>query len=322
MYIVTGAAGLIGSAFIAELNSRSISDIIIVDELGDSEKWKNLKNKSFLDYLHKDAFLKKIQSGQTFKGLKAIVHMGACSSTTERDVDYLMQNNYHYTRELCSYALKRKLRFIYASSAATYGDGAKGYADDDAISPTLEPLNPYGFSKQLFDLWALRERVQRKIVGLKFFNVFGPNEKHKGEMRSMVMKAHEQIKATGKLRLFRSHDARYADGEQKRDFIYVKDCTKIMHWLLSKPKVGGIFNLGTGQAHSWNELARAVFAALGVNPEIEYIDMPVELRSQYQYFTEAKMQKLKATGCPLKFTSLEDSILDYVKSYLETGAVL
>ena len=249
--------------------------------------------------------------------MKAIVHMGACSSTTEDDLDFLMTNNFRYTRALAQYALKNVTRFIYASSAATYGDGARGYFDDEKMIPELRPLNRYGYSKQLFDLWALKNRVFKKIVGLKFFNVYGPNEYHKGPMISVANRAFHQIKESGKVRLFKSYRPDYSDGEQQRDFIYVKDCAAVMWWLLGNPKVNGIFNLGTGAARSWNSLATAVFAALGQTPQIEYIDMPAHLSSQYQYHTEASINKLKRTKCPLGLHSLEEGVRDYIVNYLD-----
>ncbi len=322
MYIVTGGAGFIGSAFIAKLNEAGIRDILVVDELGSTEKWKNLRNKQFLDYLHKDTFLVDINAGKKFRGLKGIVHLGACSSTTEMNMDYLMENNYRYTGALADYALSKKVRFIYASSAATYGDGERGYTDDDALLKDLTPLNPYGYSKHIFDLLVERNKLTSKFVGLKFFNVFGPNEAHKGDMRSMVLKSYEQIKASGKVKLFQSYRPEYKDGEQKRDFIYVKDCTAIMYWLLNDTKTTGIFNLGSGRARSWNDLVTAVFSALGKTPAIEYIEMPMNMRGQYQYFTEAKMDKLFSTSCPVRPVSLEEGVKDYVTNYLEKGIVL
>jgi ADP-L-glycero-D-manno-heptose 6-epimerase len=322
MFIVTGGAGFIGSAFITKLNEKGIDQILVVDELEQSDKWKNLRSKSFLDFIHKNSFIQKIEAGQKIPGLQGIIHMGACSSTTEKNVDFLMENNYRYTATLAAYALDRKVRFVYASSAATYGDGAFGYADDEQTANKLQPLNPYGFSKQIFDLFVLRSDLESKMAGIKFFNVYGPNEAHKGDMRSMVLKAYEQVKTTGTVKLFKSYRPDYKDGEQKRDFIYIKDCTEVMYWLLTNPRVNGIFNLGTGAARTWNDLARAVFSALGKTPSIDYIEMPLPLRDQYQYFTEAKMAKLKAAGCPVAFTSLEEGVKDYVCNYLEKQASL
>ena len=232
MIIVTGGAGFIGSAFIWKLNEEGIDDILIVDELGESDKWKNLVNRRYVEYIHKDAFLRMIRNDQMPFTPRAIIHMGACSSTTERDADYLMDNNYHYTCRLAEWALPKNIRFIYASSAATYGDGSRGFSDDSSVTPTLRPMNMYGYSKQIFDLWVLRQQVENQVVGIKFFNVFGPNEYHKGDMRSVVHKAFEQIRDTGKVRLFKSHKPEYTDGGQMRDFVYVKDCVDVMWWLL------------------------------------------------------------------------------------------
>lgn len=317
MIVVTGGAGFIGSAFIWKLNEEGISDIVIVDELGQTDKWKNLVNRRYVEYVHKDVFLKMLRSEQVPFQPKAIIHMGACSSTTERNADYLMDNNYHYTCRMAEWALVRNIRFIYASSAATYGDGSQGFSDDGSTTASLRPINMYGYSKQLFDLWVLRNKVEDKVAGIKFFNVFGPNEYHKGDMRSVVHKAFEQIRDTGKVRLFKSYKPEYGDGGQMRDFVYVKDCVEIMWWLLENPKANGIFNLGTGKARTWNDLIRAVYAALGMEPHIEYFDMPPEIRDQYQYFTEAKMDKLRQAGYPVKFRQLEEAVYDYVVNYLK-----
>lgn len=317
MIVVTGGAGFIGSAFVWKLNREGIDDIVIVDRLGMSEKWKNLVNLRFIEYIKKDDFLQMIYADQVPFKADAVVHMGACSSTTERDADYLWMNNYLYTCRLADWALRNQVRFIYASSAATYGDGTMGFADDDALIPGLRPINMYGYSKQVFDLWVLKQQAEKKVAGIKFFNVFGPNEYHKGDMASVIFKSFNQIRETGRVRLFKSYRKEYGDGEQVRDFVYVKDCVDILWWLLEHVEVNGIFNLGTGKARSWNDLVRAVFAAMGMKPEVEYIDMPQGLSGQYQYFTEAKMDKLRATGCPLAFRSLEDAVQDYVANYLQ-----
>jgi ADP-L-glycero-D-manno-heptose 6-epimerase len=319
LYIVTGGAGFIGSAFLAKLNSVGVHSILVVDELDESSKWKNLLGKSFLDYSHKTDFLRDLDRNLYENRIRAIIHMGACSATTEQNAEYLMQNNFKYSVKLASYAIQKNIRFLYASSAATYGDGELGYSDADAITPTLRPLNPYGFSKQLFDLWALREQRLRRMVGLKFFNVFGPNEYHKGGMRSMVHKAFQQIQASGSVKLFKSHRPEYGDGEQKRDFVYVKDCVDVMWWMLQHSTINGLFNLGSGKARTWNELAHAVFAALGLSPTIEYIDMPSELQGQYQYFTEADMKKLSTALPQFAPSSLEAAVSDYVQNYLLKG---
>lgn len=316
MFIVTGGAGFIGSAMIWKLNKEGIRDIIVVDELGKTEKWKNLVNLDYVDYLHKGVFLQMICEDRVPYSVDAVIHMGACSSTTERDADYLMENNYRYSRMLAEWALRREIQFIYASSAATYGDGSSGFSDDDEVSKSLKPINMYGYSKQLFDLWVLSNELERKITGIKFFNVFGPNEYHKGDMRSVVHKSFGQIKSEGRVRLFKSYMDEYNDGDQQRDFIYVKDCVEVLWWLTQHPDVTGIFNLGTGHARTWNELVQAVFQALEKPSKVEYIEMPEPIRNQYQYFTEANMKKLRDKGCNITFRTLEDAIYDYVKNYL------
>lgn len=317
MIVVTGGAGFIGSAFVWKLNSEGIDDIIIVDRLGTSEKWKNLVNRRYVDFFHKDDFLKMICEDTISFDVEAIIHMGACSSTTERDCDYLMENNYRYSCRLAEWAVQKDIRFIYASSAATYGDGTLGFSDDDHVTETLRPINMYGYSKQVFDLWVLKNQFDKIFTGIKFYNVFGPNEYHKGDMRSVIHKSFGQIVEAGKVRLFKSYRAEYGDGEQKRDFVYVKDCVDIMWWFLQNRDVAGIFNLGTGQARTWNDLVGAVFSAMGREPEIEYIEMPESIRPQYQYFTEAQMDKLRSAGNTIPFRSLEASVADYVVNYLE-----
>ena len=317
MYVITGVAGFIGSALVAKLNAEGVTDLILVDEFGSSDRWRNLGGKRFRDYWHKNDFLALVESGGLPKGIRGMVHLGACSSTTERDVDFLYRNNFLYTKKLAQYALAHGIRFIYASSAATYGDGTLGYDDDPGVIPSLQPLNPYGFSKQLFDLWALENGCLNGLCGIKFFNVFGPNEYHKEEMRSVVLKSYYQVQDFGLVKLFKSHRPEYKDGEQRRDFIYVKDCCEVLWWLLQHQEVNGIFNLGTGHSRSWNDLVNAVFSALGRQPRIEYIDMPHDIREQYQYFTEAKMGRLASAGCPCTFTPLEDAVTDYVAQYLE-----
>lgn len=315
MIVVTGGAGFIGSAMVAKLNEKNINDILVVDELGTSTKWKNLVGKKYTDYLHKDHFLDALL-GERLPKIDAIIHMGANSSTMEKDVEHLMENNYRYTRVLAEWAMRKKVRFIYASSGATYGDGSLGFSDDDETTKQLKPLNAYGYSKHIFDVWALQNHHHHKMVGIKFFNVFGPNEYHKGEMKSLVCKAYYQIQETGKIKLFKSYKPEYKHGEQVRDFVYIKDCTDVLWWLLNTPKVNGIFNLGTGKARTWNDLAKAIFAALGQSPSIEYVEMPEEIRAAYQYRTEAETKKLFSAGCPVQFRSLEESVKDYVQNYL------
>lgn len=313
--VVTGGGGFIGRNLVAELNARGHEDLILVDSMGCDEKWRNLLGLRYEDILEPSEFLDRLESGKVLD-VDAVIHLGACSATTERDADFLLRNNYHFTRTLCEWGLQHKARFIYASSAATYGDGSCGYDDDDAVLPALRPLNMYGYSKHLFDLWAQKHRLFDRIVGLKYFNVFGPYEDHKGDMRSVVSKSYEQIQQTGKVELFRSYRREYADGEQMRDFIYVKDAVAMTLHFLEHRNAGGLFNCGTGQARSWKDLATAVFAAMGVAPQIEFIAMPEILRGKYQYFTEARMQKMRAAGYTEPFTSLEDAVRDYVVTYL------
>jgi ADP-L-glycero-D-manno-heptose 6-epimerase len=319
---VTGGAGFIGSALIAALNERGVDDILVVDRLGSDQRWKNLVNLRFADYIDKDEFLDMVAEDVLPVSVDAVFHFGACSSTTETDVSFLMENNYEYTKQLAQWTTDENIRFIYASSAATYGDGSQGFSDDEDKLETLKPLNPYGCSKQLFDLWAKRNGLLEKIVGLKYFNVFGPNEYHKQEMRSFVLKAFEQINTTGEVRLFKSHRPDYGDGEQKRDFLYVKDAVDMTLFFYDKPEISGIYNLGAGIARTWNDLAKAVFAAMGKSPNIEYIDMPDPVRNQYQYFTEADISKLRSSGYKDSITSLEQAIKDYITNYLVQGEYL
>ncbi|HUU19018.1 MAG TPA: ADP-glyceromanno-heptose 6-epimerase [Sedimentisphaerales bacterium] len=322
MIIVTGGAGFIGSALIAALNKRQITDILIVDELGTDKKWKNLRNLSFTDYVEKNDFLEMVIEDKLDSSVESVFHLGACSDTTETNASYLIKNNYEYSKLLAQWATDADVRFIYASSAATYGDGSNGFSDDQEKIEILIPLNMYGYSKQLFDLWARRTGLLKKIVGLKYFNVFGPNEYHKADMRSFCIKAFEQITAAGKVRLFKSYKPEYADGEQLRDFIYVKDAVDMTLFFYDKPQLSGLFNIGTGKARTWNDLVKAVFAAMGKEPNIEYIEIPESIRNQYQYFTEADITKLQKAGYKKETTLLEDAIKDYVQSYLQTDEYL
>ncbi len=323
MYIVTGGAGLIGSSIVWGLNRRGIDDILVVDHLGTSDKWKNLAPLRFRDYLEKDAFRAKLAAGGfDAAGIDGVIHMGACSATTERDASYLIDNNFNATRELAEFCLAHRVRFVYASSCATYGDGSRGYVDDESSIERLRPMNMYGYSKQLFDLWAKRVGALDRITGCKFSNVYGPNERHKGEMRSVVMRAFEQISATGKLKLFRSYRAEYADGEQMRDFLYVKDAVDMVLFLFDDPSRAGLFNIGSGRAETWNSLARAAFAALGKPVDIEYIDMPESLRDRYQYYTRAETGKLAALGWEREATSLDLAVADCLSCYLAPGKYL
>lgn len=323
MIVVTGGAGFLGSAVVWRLNRFGMEDILIVDHLGNGEKWLNLRPLRFRDYLEKDEFLRLIamDSSPTWqshgqRGIDAVIHLGACSSTTEQDASYLVSNNFKYTQQLAVHALRNGIRFIYASSAATYGNGDRGFRDDETELDDLRPLNMYGYSKQLFDVWAKNNGLLDRIVGLKYFNVFGPNEYHKEEMRSLVIKAYEQIVTTGRIRLFRSHCEDYADGEQKRDFLYVKDAVEMTLHFLSDRDSNGIFNVGSGRAETWNSLASAIFKALGKPERIEYIDMPENIRDRYQYYTRADMTKLRNTGYDKDPKPLDEAVGDYVTNYL------
>ena len=314
-FIVTGGAGLIGSNLVAALNARGHRDLLIVDHLNHPGKEENLGKLRFAGFLDKTDFRKRFLAG-TQAPATTVFHLGACSSTTETDAAYLDDNNLAYTRELCEWSLRTGARFIYASSAATYGDGARGYSDDESLIPSLEPLNLYGLSKQKFDLWALGNGLLDRIAGIKYFNVFGPGERHKGDMRSVVAKAHGQIRETGRLQLFRSHRPDYADGMQERDFVYVKDAVAITLFFHDHPEASGIFNAGTGATHTWMELARAVFSAMGREPRIDFIEMPEPIRDKYQYFTLADTRKLRNAGFNRSFTPLEDAVRDYLQNLL------
>jgi ADP-L-glycero-D-manno-heptose 6-epimerase len=315
MIILTGGAGFIGSCFLKTLNANGIYDVIVVDRLGTADKWKNLVGKRFAGYYHKNEFFDVLlENTELSRDIDAIVHLGACSSTTESDVDYIMSNNLNYSINLGTYAAEHNIKFIYASSAATYGDGSNGYSDSSIDG--LRPLNPYGFSKHLFDQWVMDNELDTEFTGVKFFNVFGPNEYHKGDMASMIFKSFNQIMNTGKVSLFKSNSPDFKDGEQKRDFVYVKDATNVLWNMLENKNTGGIFNLGTGKARTWNDLVAAVFNALGRETNIEYIDMPGKLEGKYQNFTQADIRKLKASPFAIKFTELEDAVHDYVANYL------
>ncbi len=322
MIIVTGGAGFIGSALIADLNKRKITDILVVDQLDKDRKWKNLQNLSFADYVEKDDFLELIIEDELDSPVDAVFHLGACSDTTETNASYLIKNNYEYSKLLAQWATDAEIRFIYASSAATYGNGSVGFCDDEQKIEVLRPLNMYGYSKHLFDLWVRRAGLLDRIVGLKYFNVFGPNEYHKADMKSFIVKAFEQIKATGKVRLFKSYEPEYSDGGQMRDFLYVKDAVDITLFFLDNPQLSGLFNIGTGQARTWNDLVVAVFVSMGAEPDIEYIDMPASIRNQYQYFTQADISKLRKAGYSKQTTTLEDAIKDYIQNYLQKDLYL
>lgn len=319
MIVVTGAGGFIGSVLVWRLGQMGRRDIVCVDTWPSASDSRNLAPLHFREYFTHEQFLERMEQRAWASDVEAVFHLGACSSTTETDWDYLTRNNIEYSQRLCEASLAVGARFVHASSAATYGDGSQGYSDDHARLESLEPLNPYGCSKHVFDLWALEHGLLDSFVALKYFNVYGPNEWHKGGMRSMVCKGHEQIRDTGRVRLFKSDRPEYADGGQRRDFVYVKDAVEMTLWFLAHRSVNGIFNVGTGEAADWNRLIRAIFAAMGREPQIEYIDMPAELRGRYQYFTEADMTKLRAAGCDVRVTPLEEAVADYVQQHLMTG---
>ena len=321
--LVTGGAGFIGSAVVWELNRRGIDNVWISDRLTTDEKWRNLVPLRFADYVDgEDLRLGLAAKPDRFGKFDCIIHLGACSATTEKDSDYLMRNNYAWTRDLCAWSLETGCRFVYASSAATYGDGAHGMDDQDPNLGRLRPLNMYGYSKHLFDQHAQRVGWLGRIVGLKYFNVFGPNEDHKGDMRSVVHKAFGQIRDTGRVQLFKSHRPDYQDGEQMRDFLYVKDAVKMTLHLAETDSAGGLFNLGSGQAQTWVQLVTAIFAALGKPAQIDFVDMPEHLRDKYQYYTCANIDKLRHAGYTDEVSPLTDSVKDYVQNYLTSDARL
>lgn len=313
--LLTGAAGFIGSCYLWKLNSLGIDGAWIVDTDAAAAESRNLGGKKFRDYLTRDAAVAALDKGQ-LKEIDAVVHLGACADTTEKDLAYLRRNNLEYSQTLCRWALANGKRFHYASSAAVYGDGKNGYSDDDDNTRRSHALNPYGESKLLFDQWLLNEKIADRVVGFRYFNVFGPNEYHKGEMRSMVCKAFDQLEATGRVKLFASTRPNYEDGSEERDFIYVKDVLEVMAFFLDKPQTGGIFNVGTGKARKFIDLVNAVFAALEKPSTIDFIPMPEVLRGQYQYFTQAVTSKLQKVGYIRPFTELETAIQDYVVGYL------
>ncbi len=317
--LVTGGAGFIGSALIWELNRRGLDDILAVDRLRSSEKWKNLAALRIADYAEADRLEAMVdRADQELEGVRTILHLGACSSTTETDAAYLIGNNFEFTKKLALWAVERDVRFLYASSAATYGALEEGLTESRPLDE-LRPLNMYGYSKHLFDCWAARRGLLDRLTGLKYFNVFGPNEGHKAEMRSVVHKAYHQILADGVVKLFKSNRADFADGCQQRDFLYIKDAVAMTLHLAENIDGGGLFNLGSGQARTWLDLATAIFTAMERKPRIEFIEMPENLRAKYQYFTQAEIGKLRSAGYTAPITALEDAVGDYVKGYLSQG---
>lgn len=320
--LVTGGAGFIGSGLVWALNLRGCDAIVVVDFLGQSDKWRHLRPLRFEDYIEADELADQLCNERLGK-FDLVLHMGACSSTTETDAAYLIRNNYQYTKDLAEYSMKTGARFVYASSAATYGDGSAGMSDsaDIAYLHSLRPLNMYGYSKHLFDVHAAHSGWLGKIAGLKYFNVFGPNEDHKGDMRSLVHKAYGQVMETGRIRLFNSHRDDYGHGEQQRDFLYLKDAVDMTLHIAAGGHTG-LYNIGSGKARTWNALATAVFSALGKGAKIEYFDMPEELREKYQYFTQADITRLREAGYTREVIPLEEAVSDYVRNYLVLGKQL
>lgn len=318
MIIVTGGAGFIGSCIIRMLNDRGIKDIVVVDNIASTDKWMNLRNKSYIEYINRSEFLARL--GEFAGKVSHVIHMGACSATTERDFDFLYKNNFEYTKVLWKFCAENNTCFIYASSAATYGDGSNGF-DDRTDIKLLHPLNGYGYSKQLFDLWAEKElakgnSVPKQHVGFKFFNVYGPNEYFKESMASVIFHTFNDVKTTGEKGLFKSYKEGVENGGQLRDFVYVKDLCKVVSFVIDNPQVSGLFNLGTGKARSFYDLAVATFRAMGKEPKIKFIEMPQSLREKYQYYTQAEMVKLRDAGYMEPFYTLEEGITDYVQDYL------
>lgn len=320
--LVTGGAGFIGSALIWELNRRGLKNILVADHLRTTEKWKNLVSLHFDDYLEATALESLIDDrSPLLKDVRTIFHLGACSATTETDAAYLIYNNYEYTKKLADWCLETKGRFVYASSAATYGGLEEGLNEARPLN-SLRPLNMYGYSKHLFDCYAERKGYLHLITGLKYFNVYGPNEDHKDDMRSVVHKAYHQILETGSVKLFKSYRPEFADGCQQRDFLYVKDAVKMTIFLAENTRASGLFNVGTGSSRTWLDLVTAIFNALRREPKIEFIEMPSRLKGKYQYFTQAEIGKLRALGYREEIMTLEEAVKDYVVNYLAPGVKL
>ncbi len=324
MFVITGGAGFIGSNIAAEIEAQKLGDIAICDVLGTDDKWRNISKRALRDIIHPTKLFDYLNE-QGGKCIDGIIHMGAISATTEKDADKIVENNFMLSRRLWTWCTNNNVPLIYASSAATYGDGNDGFDDQDnpEFLAKLRPLNPYGWSKHAFDrvvsdniYGSKREGAPPQWAGLKFFNVYGPNEYHKGDQMSVICKLYPQVMAGASARLFKSHNPNYEDGGQLRDFIYVQDCVDVVIWLLKNKNVSGLFNVGTGKARSFKDLATSTFAAAKLVPKIHYMDMPEELRGKYQYFTEANMDKLRAVGFDQQMTSLEDGVREYVEKYM------
>ncbi len=323
MIVITGGAGFIGSNLVAALEAQGEENLVVCDVLGSSDKWRNLAKRGLRDFVHPDVLFDYLETNK--KEVTAIFHMGAISSTTEKDADLIMKNNFILTRDLWRWCGANKVRFIYASSAATYGDGEQGFKDDDTIDflGGLRPLNPYGWSKHLFDRSVAdiihrtrSEATPPQWAGLKFFNVYGPNEYHKGDQMSVICKLYPQVAAGAAARLFKSYHPSYGDGGQLRDFVYVDDCVSVMLWLYQNPKVSGLFNVGTGKARSFKDLALATFSAAEMEPKINFTEMPEDLKGKYQYHTQADMSKLRAAGYTAPFIELEEGVRQYVQHFM------
>ncbi len=326
MIVITGGTGFIGSNLVAELEAQGADNLVVCDVLGTADKWRNISKRGLRDFVHPENLFAYLNTHK--KEVKVIFHMGAISSTTEKDADLIMQNNFILTKDLWRWCSENKVRFIYASSAATYGDGDDGFIDNDTpdFLAKLRPLNPYGWSKHLFDrrvsnlLYITKaEEPPPQWAGLKFFNVYGPNEYHKGDQMSVICKLYPQIVAGAAARMFKSDNPAYEDGGQLRDFVYVDDCVNVMLWLYNNPKVSGLFNVGTGKARSFKDLALSTFSAAGMEPKITYIDMPEQLKNKYQYYTQADVSKLRAAGYTTPFTELEDGVRNYVQGFMAAG---
>lgn len=315
MIVITGAAGFIGSCVLSYFNQKGHQDIIIVDEFSRADKNKNLEGKKFFQQINRDEFINWFNNN--VQQINYVIHLGARTDTTEFNIEVFEKLNVQYSKDIWNICCQYQIPLIYASSAATYGAGENGYDDDETKLSLLQPLNPYGWSKHYFDLWVMQQQEQPPFwAGLKFFNVFGPNEYHKGRMASVVFHAFHQIQKTGKVKLFRSHRPDFKDGEQLRDFVYIKDVVKVIYFIYANKIKSGIYNLGTGKARTFLDLARSVFKAMNKSENIEFIDTPEDIRDKYQYFTEAKMQKLLQQSYSEKFISLEDAIQDYVQNFL------
>lgn len=309
--VLTGGAGFIGSCFLEFLNRKGIKDIVIVDNLT-KEKEKNIKGKFFREYFHKDEFLEKLKDKNFDKKFDFFIHLGACTKTDEVNADFIIRNNYIYSKKIAEWVLEKDIPFIYASSASTYGKEEKNFSDDERLIENLVPVNYYGISKHMFDLWVVLNGFHNIFVGLKFFNVYGPNEEHKGAMRSVISKGYNEIKTTGKIRLFKSYRKEYQNGEQKRDFVYVYDVCEVIWFFIENKRKKGIFNVGTGKARSFNEVARILFKYLKKQENIEYIEMPENVKRHYQYFTQADIEKLRKVGFKKNFRDIEEGIREYI----------